>query len=71
MVDTNATIQINSYHANTDETFAPTFLKVFRAYVGENRPIFTGVDVAKLLRPELHFEVEVQAFLPARTGVAQ
>ncbi|KAH7136945.1 hypothetical protein B0J13DRAFT_625558 [Dactylonectria estremocensis] len=56
--------RINSYHANTDETFAPTFLRVFKAHVGQSRPIFTGVDVAKLLRPDVHFEMEVQAVLP-------
>ncbi|KPM35790.1 hypothetical protein AK830_g10781 [Neonectria ditissima] len=44
--------------------------RVFKAHVGQSRPIVTGVDVAKLLRPDLHFEMEVRAFLHKQTGAA-
>lgn len=33
-------------------------------HVEESRHLFTGVDVFKLLRPDLHLEMGVEAFLP-------
>ncbi|KAH0423028.1 endoribonuclease L-PSP [Colletotrichum camelliae] len=55
---------VRTYHANTDAGFGLTLHGVLMEYFGKNRPLFTGVDVFKLLRPELHLEIEVEAFLP-------
>ncbi|KAL2675740.1 hypothetical protein Neosp_011931 [[Neocosmospora] mangrovei] len=56
--------KVNTYHANTDDKFGLTLHRILMEYVGANRPLFTGVDVNKLLRPDLHLEIEVEAFLP-------
>ncbi|KAI8719892.1 hypothetical protein NCS52_00771500 [Fusarium sp. LHS14.1] len=55
---------IITYHANTDNKFGLTLHRILMEYLGANRPLFTGVDVYKLLRPDLHLEIEAEAFLP-------
>lgn len=56
--------QVRTFHANTDASFGLTLHRILTEHFGKNRPLFTGVDVFKLLRPELHLEIEVEAFLP-------
>ncbi|EEU49016.1 uncharacterized protein NECHADRAFT_75758 [Fusarium vanettenii 77-13-4] len=64
LLTTSPLQQVNTYHANTDDKFGLTLHRILMEYVGANRPLFTGVDVYKLLRPDLHLEIEVEAFLP-------
>ncbi|KIL88351.1 endoribonuclease l-psp [Fusarium avenaceum] len=61
---TGTSAEVTTYHANTDESFGMILHQILIEHVGENRPLFTGVDVFKLLRPDLHLEIEVEAFLP-------
>ena len=57
-------MQINSFQIPTpglEEVLIP----IARRYLKGTRPAWTGVTVHSLLRPDLHIEIEVEAYIPA------
>ncbi|KAH8589867.1 hypothetical protein B0O99DRAFT_636015 [Bisporella sp. PMI_857] len=58
--------RIDIFSANTDEAYAPALIRVLKRHFGTNRPILKGIEVKKLFRPDLHVEIEVEAFRPAK-----
>ncbi|KAJ5951676.1 YjgF/Yer057p/UK114 family [Penicillium vulpinum] len=55
--------KINTYEI-AGEGVQPGIGKAARKYLKNTRPAWTGVNVASLVMPGLHLEIEVEAYLP-------
>ncbi|KAJ5355653.1 hypothetical protein N7517_010262 [Penicillium concentricum] len=55
--------KINSYEVAA-EGLGEGIGKAARKYLKKTRPAWTGVNVASLVMPGLHLEIEVEAYLP-------